>query len=157
MNVDWSRVMERLGSYAPGVHNILRPCEQGRIEAVEQELGKLPEPLIAMLRHFNGAELFISALPLVTVFGISPIRTIPALEWAPDWYIDKLSVQWRSSHNRPRDWTIAMTNYGGLIVLGDDGMLREWDTGQAKWSPRKAGFAEWIEEILREGDAYLQG
>jgi hypothetical protein len=156
MNVDWGDVLARLRSYPAPIHNILPPCPDERIKAVEKQLGALPQPLADMLAHFNGAELFINGMPLVTIFGISRIPPLPPLEWAPDWYIDKFTAICRSVRDQQDDWAIAMMNYGGLILLDAEGTTEEWDTAQNMWGPREWTLAEWIEEILCEGDAFLK-
>ncbi len=157
MNVNWEDVLRRLHSYPDRVHKILPACSMDRILAVDEELGKMPETLSQMLRQFNGAELFIDGGPLVTIFGISTEPPLPPLEWATEWYIDKFTPKWRSAgRNRDSDWAIAMTNYGRLILLEQSGLVKEWDTSQRQWSRGTFTFDEWIEETLREGDAYVE-
>lgn len=155
MKVDWEGFLRRLRSYPAHVHNILPPCPEERIEAVEEEFGKLPEPLGDMLRHFNGAQLFDRTGYLLTIFGVSAIPPLPPFEWGPDWYIDKFTARWRSCGRRENDWAIAMMCYGVLIVLAGDGCVREWDTSQGNWGPKKWSLEGWLEAVIREGDAYL--
>jgi hypothetical protein len=41
--------------------------------------------------------------------------------------------------------------------VAGDGRVKEWDTAQRMWDPRSFdNFDEWVQEILREGDAYLK-
>ena len=47
-------------------------------------------------------------------------------------------------------------SYGELIVLNGQGTVRMWDRSQQAWSPGTSSFAQWIEELLREGEAYLK-
>lgn len=156
MTPDWTEFFRQLQTYPPEVHNLLPPCAESRIEAVQQELGRMPDVLVSMVKHFGGAELFCKCGPLISIFGLSNIPSRPPLEWASDWYIDKFTPIWRSSHNRMGDWVIGMTNYGGLIVLDEHGTVREWDTAQNKWSPMQRRFDEWLNCILRGGDAYMK-
>jgi len=156
MNPDWDNVIRRLRSYPKKVHRLLPPCPEDRLEAVQTQLGKMPAGLVEMLEHFNGAELFERCGPMLTVFGISTIPPLPALEWFPDWNIDKLTPSWRqASPHRENQWAIAMTNYGGLIILDKRGTIKQWDTSQSRWEENRWTFDEWVEDIFREGDAFL--
>ena len=40
--------------------------------------------------------------------------------------------------NREGDWAIAMTNYGGLILLDKNENIHEWDTGEHRWQRKFA-------------------
>jgi hypothetical protein len=90
MKVNWVSVLDRLRIYPPGAHKFLPSCPMERIDAVQTDLGGIPEDIVAMLKHFNGAKLFVNSGPLVRMFGISTLPPLPPLEWAPDWCIDKL-------------------------------------------------------------------
>jgi hypothetical protein len=94
---------------------------------------------------------------MITVFGISGIPPLPKFEWAPHWYIDKFTPAWRrASPRREKHWAIAMTNYGGLIILRDDGSIKQWDTSRGMWEKSKWTFDEWVRDIFREGDAFMK-
>lgn len=156
MMFDWGAFLNRLRAYPSYFHQILPPCPSERINAVENELGKLPTVLKAMLRHFNGAKLFLSAGPSFSLFGVSTIPPLPPFEWAPNWYIDKFTPLWRTAgSNRQSDWAIAMTNYGGLILLDGDGAIKEWDTGQSTWLSKSLPFGEWMEKVISEGEIIM--
>jgi hypothetical protein len=156
MMFDWDTFLVRLKAYPSHFHRILPPCPGERIEAVEKELGKLPTTLKEMSERFNGAELFISGSPFVSVFRISTIPPLPPLEWASEWCIDTFTRKWRAAgHNRQDDWAVAMTNYGGLVLLNKDGTVKEWDTGQSTWLSRNLPFAEWIENVMSEGETIM--
>ena len=152
---DWDAFVARLRAYPAGVHQLLPPCPDDRVRAVEKELGKLPETLEEMLKRFNGANLFISA-GLLSLFRISTIPPLPPLEWAPQWCIDKFTPQWRAAgSNRQGDWAIAMTNYGGLVLLDADGTVKEWDTGESRWLSKNMPLGEWIEKMMSEGEVIM--
>ena len=155
MQIDWDSVLTRLRSYPRGTHNILPPCDTERITVVEPLLGRLPGPLVNMLHHFNGAELFIKSGPFVTVFGISPIVPVSELEWCRDWYIDVMAPEWRAAGGPANSLPIAVRNYGGLQILDEDSNVREWDTAIGAWSPGTLNMATWIEVILKDGDEFL--
>src|SRR4029077_18086242 len=122
----------------------------------EKKLGKCPATLKELLTHFSGAELFISGIPLLTFFRISNDPPLSHLEWAPEWHIDQFTVKWRAAGSeRKNDWAIAMTNYGGLILLDKDETVTEWDTGEARWLVKDLPFDEWIEKIMKEGEAIM--
>lgn len=74
---DWDAFVVRLRAYPFHFHRILPPCPGERIEAVEKEIGELPQTLWEMLKRFNGAELFIAGSPLVSFFRISTSPTLP--------------------------------------------------------------------------------
>jgi hypothetical protein len=117
----------------------------------------MPDGLIEMLPHFNGAELFDRCGPMLTIFGISTIPALPPLEWAPDWQIDKYTPAWRqASPHRENQWAIGMTNYGGLIILDNDGTVKQWDKSRRIWEDNQWTLDEWVEDIFREGDAFLK-
>jgi hypothetical protein len=117
----------------------------------------MPNALIEMLKLFNGAELFVKSGPMVTIFCISANPPLPPFEWAEDWYVDKFTPAWRSAEQGGQtDWAIAMMNYGGLIILGQDGTVREWDTSQRTWEPKTWKFGEWVDDVLRNGESYMQ-
>jgi hypothetical protein len=154
----WDEILRRLGSYPPGVQRLLPPCSEQRLREVQSELGRLPSGVTEMLRRFNGGKLFVHGIQLVSIFRVSPLPVPPSLEWAEDWCIDKYTPHWRAAgESRQNDWAVAMMNYGGLVIVGGDRRVREWDTAQRMWAPRSFdSFDEWFEEILREGDAYLK-
>ena len=157
MDEYWDYFLGRIRSYPPEVNRLLPPCAAERLEAVQRELGEMPTALVELLEQFNGAELFVVAVPLITIFGISTIPALPPLEWAPEWYIDKHTRRWRSSGSgRDTDWAIAMMNYGGLAILDKSGWIREWDTAAGDWDERHVPFEEWCDIIIREGDALLK-
>ena len=111
-----------------------------------------------MLQHFNCANLFIRAGEMISLFGISSSPRLPWQQWAPDWYIDVFTPTWRRTHGQPTDWAIAMTNYGGLIILDADNTIRQWDTFTNAWDALEPGpwtFADWIDKVFQEGDAFL--
>lgn len=157
MNVDWVNILERLKAYPPQVNRLLPPCPEERIDDVQAGLGKFPEDLADMFKHFNGGKFFVRGIQLVSIFRVSQDQPLPPLEWAPEWCVDKFTPKWRSvGVDRQHDWAIAMMNYGGLIVMGGDGTVREWDTAQRTWGTTTPNLGEWFEWILREGDAYMK-
>lgn len=153
---DWNAFLIRLEQYPPHSHRILPASSCEQIEEVEKEFGKLPTTLKDMMRHFNGAELFISGIPYVSIFRISAAFPLPPLEWAAEWYVDTFTRKWRAENsNRQNDWAIAMTNYGGLVLFDTDETIKEWDTSQHAWLSRNVPFEEWIENIFGEGEATM--
>jgi hypothetical protein len=111
-----------------------------------------------MLQEFNGAILFDTGAggELVSLFGITEDPPLSALEWGEEWYIDKFTPRWRAAGtNRQNDWAIAMMNYGGLVVLNEDGSVKEWDTSRHMWNPGQFSLDEWVELIFREGETYV--
>jgi len=158
MTVNWADVLRKLLAFPPDTHRLRPPCSEGRLEIAEQQLGTLPTELVDLLKHLNGARLFDTGAggEMVALFGLSEVPPLPPMEWAEDWYIDIFTPKWRAAGaNRQLDWVIAMMNYGGLIVLDGQGTVREWDTSQQIWDPNTCSFDQWIQDILREGEAYL--
>jgi hypothetical protein len=111
-------------SLPQGACDLRAPCPEERIRQEQARLGPFPEGIIGMLRRFNRASLFIDAIALVTVFGLSAPEDDPVC----DWFIDLYTPEWRSRMGRPHDLVIGMFNYGGIITIGDDSVVREWDT-----------------------------
>lgn len=153
--VPWPAISNRLHTYPSGTHRLLPPCPEDRLRDVQLELGELPDDLVEMLRCFNGGRLFEKGIQLVALFGVSTIPPLPPLEWSEEWRIDKFTPRWRAFKGQPTDWAIGMMNYGGLIILRKDGVVGEWDTSQRRWEPDSWTFAEWIEKIIDEGEAYI--
>jgi hypothetical protein len=106
-----------------------------------------------MLQRFNGAELFIDAIPFVTILGLSLDSDPPT----SDWFIDRMTLKWRSGIGQTTDWVMAMTNYGGMQILERNSLVREWDSSQRKWSGDRHPFYSWVEKVLHEGAVYLDG
>jgi hypothetical protein len=158
MALNWRNIIRRLDNYPHGTHQFFPPCGDERLREVQSELGRLPDDVVDMLRHFNGAGLFEKPTWLVTVFGVSTIPSPPEFEWAEDWCIDKYTPRWRAAgEGRQNDWAVAMMSYGVLVIVSGDRRVREWDTAQGIWEPRSFdSFDEWFEEIFREGDIYLR-
>jgi hypothetical protein len=158
MTINWADVLHKLESYAPGVHRIRPPCARSRIAATERHLGKLPSELLSMLEHFNGARLFDKGHGAsAALFGISEDPPLDPFDWAEDWWVDKFTPLWRGAvgPNRQNDWAIAMMNYGELILLNGQGTIRKWDTSQQQWDPGSLSFEQWLEDQLREGEAFM--
>jgi hypothetical protein len=153
---DWDSFIARLSAYPDGMHRLLPPCPDERIRALDTELGHFPHVLNEMLRRANGIELFCCPNATTTLFGISTIPALPPFEWAPDWHIDKFTPKWRAlGSDREDDWAIAMTNYGGLVLLNADGITKEWDTCERRWLSINLPFSDWIDKEMREGDVTL--
>jgi hypothetical protein len=150
--VDWNGFLRRLRSFPSHTQKLRPPCGRERVLEEEQRLGQMPSDLAEMLYSFNGGELFVDAIPFVTVFGLS-LGTDKAMS---DWFIDRFTPSWRSGPGKPKDWAIGMRNYGGLVVLGDDLLVREWDTSEKKWAADQFRLDEWIENIMKEGAACLE-
>ncbi len=155
MAVDWEEVLTRLSAYPTGVHNIMPAVSNERLAAVEAKFGTVPSQLRTMLATFNGAELFVGALPLITFFGVSSKPPLSPMEWAPDWYVDVFTSIWRNAGTaREHDWPIAMMNDGTLIVMNEVGHVKLWDSESQQWGPQDLSFLEWFWTLLNEGDSY---
>ena len=158
INPNWPLVLRRINVYPPAVHNVLPPASRERIANVEAAIGQMPHVLVEMLSFFNGAELFIRNGPLLTIFGVTVAPPLPRCMWAPDWCIDKLTPWWRSGGDgRQNEWAIGMLNYGNVVILDNDSQTKEWDTSLRAFGPRQCGLRDWIDDVFREGDAYLDG
>jgi hypothetical protein len=156
MMFNWDAFLVRLRTYPSRIHRFLPPCPDEQIRAVEKHLGPVPVTLEAMLNRFNGAKLFINAGPFISLFGISTDLPSSPFEWSAEWCIDTFTPRWRAAGpNRQNDWTIAMTNYGGLILLDGGETISEWDTGQSMWLSKNLPLSEWIESIINDGEAMI--
>jgi hypothetical protein len=153
---DWDALIVRLDEYPSGMHRLLPPCTNKRIQAVEQQLGRFPQVLVEMLQRFNGGKLFGCPNAHTRLFGISTDLPLPPMEWAEDYYIDKLTPKWRAARpDRRCDWAIGVTGFGGLILLSDDEKVSEWDTLDAVWLQNDIPFTDWLRNEMREGDITL--
>jgi hypothetical protein len=155
MSINWTDFLCRLKEYPKGTHRILPPCTEDRIQAIQAEFGPMPNELLSMLAHFNGAKLFKKTLPLISIFGISSLPPLSPLAWSPQWHIDKYTQEWRSTGRDRREWAIAINNYGVLSLLESNNMVKEWDTGRAAWTGEILNFTEWLAVLFEEGDKYL--
>lgn len=163
MNVNWETIMRRLQAYPAGIHELIPLCSQTELARLSDMFGPVPRSLAQMLRHFNGARLFIrpnGGGEFITVFGATDLPPPPPLVEPSGWSIDKFTSRWRSakdpSRDRSGDWAIGVMNYGGLIVLGSNEKVREWDTAQAVWDSKELDIPEWIENLFQDGDAFLR-
>jgi hypothetical protein len=153
----WDQFMHELLQFPKGTHDLRPPCPPERIMEEEQRLGRLPSDLRAMLQRFNGGELFIDGGPFVTLFGLFDANDPPDFDWGI-YYIDRSTPTWRTKMNRPMDWVIAATCYGGRIVLGPDPLVRQWDSATDAWDEfedARYTYEEWISKLLTDGATYL--
>ncbi|MEK7802655.1 MAG: SMI1/KNR4 family protein, partial [Pseudomonadota bacterium] len=137
MAVEWVKILSSLRQYPTKAHRILGPCSEDRIATVEKELGTIPVPIKEMLRHFNGAHLFVDASPFISILGITPVPPLPELEWAPDWHLEVFTPYWRKTRNRPLDWIIAIGGFGELMIYEENGEIIEWDSDSGQWTKRR--------------------
>ncbi len=148
--------MDRLQEYPSGYFRLLAPCPSERIEAAERRLGAMPPTLKDMLQHFNGAELFIAAVPMLTICGVTTVPPLSPLEWGENWYIDKLTPDWRTSgSNRDNDWAIGIMNYGGLILFNESHGIGEWDTSESRWLFESMVLDDWVEKVIADGETMM--
>lgn len=155
MGFVWLDFVRRLKEYPNGVHLLLNACPEKRILDAEREFGRLPRFLREILGTCNGGELFINAIPLVTLFGISPLLTNPEIHWHSDWYIDTYTRSWRSQFPSSECWVFAMTNYGGLLLLSKKEEISEWDTNTSRWNGCDLSIEDWLLKVITEGDTYM--
>jgi hypothetical protein len=149
--VNWQTFVDTLKNQPVGHHRLRPPGSAERVIEVVSELGEMPQDLVSILGHFNGAELFIRAIPLVTLFGLSSAET-PARN---DWFVDRFTRNWREKLQRPTDWIIGVTNYGGVLALVDDAHLREWDSSQQSWTTSPINLESWLVTLLDQGAEYM--
>jgi hypothetical protein len=144
---NWNAFVSKLRLYPNEAMSFQPPCTPDRIASEETRLGTLPSDLRMMLEIFNGAELFVGAMPFLTLFGLS----LPDDPADLTWYIDRFTPTWRARMNRPSDWVYGMTNYGGIVIYDRDEKVVEWDGAQQKWCRAPTRLEEWFDDMLREG------
>jgi hypothetical protein len=149
--IDWDEVLRELRSFPAKSQKLRAACPMQRINEEEGRLGRLPTDLSEMLLRFNGGELFIDAIPMITLFGLSLPGDPPTF----DWFIDRSTSAWRAKMGCPQDWVIGMTNYGGIAILGHDLLVGEWDSAQCKWTGGRMPFQDWLQRLFVEGAEYL--
>ena len=116
----------------------------------------MPDELLDMLRHFNGAKLFDKIGPMISVFGMTPATPLDPFWWSPDLCIDTYTPEWRRAWpGREQEWAIAMWCYGALVILDQDGMVKEWEKSTVSWGRTNLSFDAWIEGVLTEGSDFM--
>jgi hypothetical protein len=152
---NWTAFQERLETFPQGSHMTRPPISVKRLNEVQKRFENLPGPLLAMVKHFNGAELFARGMPMLTLFGLTEDPPLDEMEWAEDWYIDVFTPKWRGAEeDRESQFVFGMTNYGGVIIY-DEEIVKEWDTAQRTWLPEYE-FEDWLEKVLQDGDTMLR-
>ncbi len=159
--IDWEAFVRKATAVAPQSHRLRPPCQVAQIAACEADLGRLPMELTKMLNVFNGAELFVDCMPLLTLFGISA----PDDPLSNDWYIDRFTKAWRGAGRSQADWVFGITNYGGVLILAENCTVRQWDTAQQTWTNWDTAqktwtdidvpLPTWVEQTLVEGEHYM--
>jgi hypothetical protein len=132
-------------------HRLMPPCPEERIEWLEQRWGSLDPTLRSMLLLFNGAELFIDAVPMVTVLGISTEPPQPPLVWPKECCMD----YWLDSrpYSGKPGWPIARTNYDSLWIF-DGQKVQEW-YAEGDGMGQALIFSAWAEQVIEDGKKYL--
>lgn len=154
----WNDMFARLRLAPHGQHQIYPAANLGQIEQLENRLGSLTKNLRSMLAEVNGAELFISGLPLVTLFPVTATADLQKIGWPKDWYIDEMTAWWRGNGHTDRstDWALGIMNYGGLILQERPDEFSEWDTAHAGWIQRHVSMSDWIDSVLTQGKAAIK-
>jgi len=146
--IDWVQFVDRLGCL-PGTRHKLKPaCSSERIHEAGARLGLLPEETRRMLLIFNGAELFVDAMPQFTLFGLSEIIQDCRKS---TWFIDCYTPKWRLMMNRPLDFVIGITCYDGVFVVRDCKRICEWNNGEERWLSEDQSYEEWVEGLIKDG------
>lgn len=152
--MDWNSfqgiLLEKHGNH----HRLMPPCPLGCIQFIDQRWGKLPPVLCSMYRLFNGAELYIDSMPMLTILGIPTDPPQPPLIWPGNCCIDYWLTLWRSGGNL--GWPIARTNYDSLWIFHHE-TVREWDRSIGDWAGEGRPLLDWTEQIIENGNKYLAG
>ena len=133
-------------------HRFMPRCPPERIDWLQSRWGILPPTLRSMLSLFNGAELFIEAVPMLTILGVSTDPPQPPLVWPRECCIDYWLNLWRQAGDA--GWPMGRTSYGSLWVL-DGSTIREWNSSQGGWSGDSYSLPDWAERIIEDGKRYL--
>ena len=104
-----------------------------------------------MLRSFNGAELFIDAIPMLAILGVSTDPPQPRLVWPVEYCID----EWLRRLGTEAGWPIARANYGSIWLLSD-GLIREWDLVNGHWSGDPLHILPWSDQVIERGREYIE-
>src|SRR5688572_17437840 len=104
--MNWTSFLEQLNRFPQGTH-VLRPaCAEEEITRIEHDVGKLPNDLRGLLRNFSGGELFIRAMPMITVFGAPHPSGESKVEWPSVCWLTEQVKLWHGA-GRP-GWPFAM-------------------------------------------------
>lgn len=149
--MDWIRFMEEVISVEGCKHRIMPPCPTSLLVRLESKWGALPTSLRCMLEVFNGGELFINAIPMITVLGVTTAPPQSRFTWPPECCMDTWMELIRSIERV--GWPIARSSYGSFwILLGEH--LREWDFQTHRWLGTEISFDDWTQRIIKEGKLY---
>jgi hypothetical protein len=150
--MDWQLFVHSIRAACGERHRFMPPCPPERIDWLQSRWGTLPQTLRSMLSLFNGGELFIEALPMLTILGVSTDPPQPPLVWPNECCIDYWLKSCRQAGNS--GWPMGRTSYGSLWVL-DSLSVREWDSSHSVWSGDAQSHSEWAERIIDDGKRYL--
>lgn len=154
MNLD-DFIME-INNFPQSIHRFLPGATDKNLQVLIERIGRIPDFLEKLLREFDGAELFISGIPFLTIFRSMNNPPLPAMEWSLEWCVDVYTKKWREINAGSKDIAIAMTNYGGLVLLDEKGKIKEWDTSEGRWLIQNMPITEWFEKIISEGKETLE-
>jgi hypothetical protein len=133
-------------------NNLAPPCTSIRVSEAQSRLGQMPAALSAMFAEFNGGELFVGAMPFITLFGLSNEDS-----WTTDaWSVDASTQNWRSVTGRHDEWVFGISNYGSIFVLDQLNKVCEWDPVQRTVLGQQESFEHWLSRIISEGAASLE-
>jgi len=145
--MDWKRILEQLAAFPGGTNILFPPCDDEQFRMIDTNIVNLPATLREMFSHFNGAELFVNAIPFVTLFGTD----VPTAKCN----LITMNSNWQVSCGDSSSVSFGMTNYGSILILGVDDCVREWDGQVGRFSDNDVMFDTWIDEIIRDGGQYM--
>lgn len=145
--MNWKNILEKLASFPDGVNNLFPPCKIEQLQEIDDKILNLPATLREMLMLFNGAELFVNAIPFVTLFGTD----IPTAKCN----LITMNSVLQNSCGQTSSVAFAMTNYGSILILGSDDCVKEWDGQTGQFSDDNVNLSLWIDETIRDGEQYM--
>lgn len=149
----WDYFLKDLDRDHSDAHRLFAPCTVDRILEVQRDLGPMPPPLHEMLKRFNGGELFINAIPLITLLGLSLPEKV--MYWPADWYIENSTRTLRLANGALAEWVFAITNYGDLITTNQLGECKQWQMSQLDRHIDLGSLENWLQQVLEEGNVHM--
>jgi len=146
----WHEFMIRLKA-CDCTHNFMSPISEYILLHKINEFYSQNSSLREMYNLFNGAELFLTSGPFITLFPFCNSGEHDPLTWAQEWYNETYSKKWRTTPpSLENDYVIGTTNYDGLIVFNDD-HISEWDVSQNAWLYRNLTLFDWSQRVISDG------
>lgn len=146
--MNWNAFHSRLKSVEGARHNLMPSCPISYLEQFEMRFCRLPQSWRQMLETFNGAELFIDGLPMVTLFGLLLSPPLEELDWPNTCCLEHWHPLWKSAGRQ--GLPVARTCHDSFWILEGE-TLREWDSQYSEWLGDSLSLGSWMDRVIDDG------